>query len=119
STVLPTAVFVNEVEDPCLNGNKVFSANVVDYCDGLNKSVINYPGKFYVSYDSGVTKYPIGIITSYNDLITQLNAEPNKPANFTFQPNANPILYNVQIQDDDCDQTDTSKLYLDQDSYLA
>lgn len=112
-------VHVDEAEIPCPNGVKTFSANIIDYCDGLNKASILYPGKFFVSYDNGTTKYSLGLIANYAALITAITNEPNKPANYSFSQNANPLLYDVAITQLDCQQTDTTKVYVDQDTYLA
>lgn len=99
---------------PCVDQNKTFTTPLEDYDNaGVTLGSLSFPGNFYVQYTSLGPIYSLGNILTYTDLITALNAEPNKPSNinYTAVSGVNPSTVNKVIFDVDCDQVDTVTIF--------
>ena len=107
------------IDPPCVDQNKTWEKNVFDF-NSPNPVVpaLAFPLNYFVSYTTGGVKHPLGLVNSYADLITALNAEPNKPASDTFSagtstPPATPNTYKITRFDVDCDQEDIVNVWAD------
>jgi len=99
---------------PCIDTDKTFETQLQDYnVPGSVIPSINYPGNFYVQYASPGTIYSLGVILNYADLISALNAQPDKPANISFSASsgANPNTIKKTITDVTCMQVDTVTIF--------
>lgn len=116
-------VHVSEAEEAnpgCIDGHKQFEINLKKYCDDTVDVITpNYPGRVYVQYSGGGTKYDLGLVTDEADLLSKLAAEPNKPANQTYLAGSTNTKIIVDIYKVECDQVNTTTLLYDRDELVV
>lgn len=97
---IPLSV-VNVTVGPCINNERVYTLPLVGYCDDLPSQNMIYP--FTASVKFGISA-PVFLsnVTSYSNLLTQLNSASGKPAYISFSAAPLGDEETVTINDTNC-----------------
>lgn len=99
---IPVSVLNNFANDDCVNNERNYTLDANGYCDGLPSQSMNYPYNAYISFTNGGVSHFISNVTSYTNLLAQLNALPAKPAHITFSAAPLGAQNSVSVHDADC-----------------
>lgn len=114
------------IEPPCVDFIKTFREPIFQLCNiSTPMSILDYSFNLYVTYDNGVTKKLVGLVTSYSDMVTKANTAPNLPSNVTIAPSpgTNPLTLDIKVTDtavpSTCQQTNPLKFQVDRDYIIV